>query len=31
VVLDLTWAMILDRLSRFTASGVDQPYFPAAS
>jgi hypothetical protein len=26
-----TWAMILDRLSTFTATGVDQPYFPATS
>ncbi len=26
-----TWAMILDRLSKFASSGVGQPYFPAAS
>lgn len=26
-----TWAMILDRLSRYIASGTPQPYFPATA
>jgi hypothetical protein len=26
-----TWALILDRLARYVASGTPQPFFPASS